>query len=67
MNSQIQLKQLTAAETRVIAKEAFLWGMHPVAICHLRYNQAQNEKSPRFIGINRLSWRRSVTNNIKAS
>ena len=39
---------LTAAEARAIAKEAFLWGMHPVAIYHLRYNFAQNEKNPRL-------------------
>jgi hypothetical protein len=58
MNPEIQLEQLTTAKTRAIAKEAFLWGMHPVAIYHLRYNQAQNEKSPRFSGINRLSWYR---------
>jgi hypothetical protein len=58
MNPEIQLQQVTAAEARAIAKEAFLWGMHPVAIYHLRYNQAQNEKSPRFSGINRLSWYR---------
>jgi len=50
---------LTAAEAREIAKEAFLWGMHPVAIYHLRYNFVQNEKSPRLVGINRLSWDRS--------
>jgi hypothetical protein len=58
MNPEIQLKQVTAAEARTIAREAFLWGMHPVAIYHLRYNQAQNENSPRFTGINRLSWYR---------
>jgi len=29
---------LTPDEARSIAKEAFLWGMHPVAIYHLRYN-----------------------------
>lgn len=58
MEPLIQLKQLTAAETRAIAREAFLWGMHPVAIYHLRYNQAQNEKSPRFSGVNRLNWYR---------
>ena len=59
MNSDVQGTQLTAKETRAIAREAFLWGMHPVAIYHLRYNQAQNEKSPRFSGINRLSWYRT--------
>jgi hypothetical protein len=50
--------ELTPAEARSIAKEAFLWGMHPVAIYHLRYNLAQNEKGPRYVGINRLSWDR---------
>src|SRR5262245_39087287 len=45
-------------EAREIAKEIFLWGMHPVALYHLRYNTAQNEKSPRFEGINRLVWDR---------
>ena len=58
MNPEIQLKQVTAAEARAIAKEAFLWGMHPVAMYHMRYNQVQNEKSPRFTGISRLSWYR---------
>jgi hypothetical protein len=59
MNTDIQLQQVTAAEARAIAKEAFVWGMHPVAIYHLRYNQVQNEKSPRFSGVNRLSWYRT--------
>ena len=58
MNPLTQQKQLTAEEARAIAKEAFLWGMHPVAIYHMRYNQVQNEKSPRFTGINRISWYR---------
>jgi hypothetical protein len=58
MNPEIQPKQVTTDEARAIAKEAFLWGMHPVAIYHVRYNQVQNEKSPRFTGINRLSWYR---------
>src|SRR5499425_2571450 len=49
---------VTADEARSIAKEAFLWGMHPVAIYHLRYNTAQNEQSPKFVGINRLTWDR---------
>src|SRR5262245_53594824 len=31
---------LSPEEARAIAKEVFLWGMHPVAIYHLRYNQA---------------------------
>ena len=34
---------LTPDEARSIAKEAFLGGMHPVGIYHLRYNYAQNE------------------------
>jgi hypothetical protein len=59
MDPLIQQKQLTTGEARAIAKEAFIWGMHPVAIYHLRYNQTQNEKSPRFSGINRLSWYRT--------
>jgi hypothetical protein len=49
---------LSPDEARSIAKEVFLWGMHPVAIYHLRYNQAQNEQSPKYTGINRLSWYR---------
>ena len=49
-------EKLTTAEAKEIAKEAFLWGMHPVAIYHLRYNFAQNELNPRAAGINRLSW-----------
>src|SRR5262245_6214545 len=49
---------LTSDEARAIAKEAFFWGMHPVAIYHLRYNTAQNEQSPKYVGINRLTWDR---------
>jgi hypothetical protein len=49
---------LSPGEARAIAKEAFLWGMHPVAIYHLRFNQAQNERSPRYTGSNRLHWDR---------
>ena len=50
--------EIEPAEARSIAKEVFLWGMHPVAIYHFRYNFAQNEKNPRYVGINRLSWDR---------
>src|SRR5215813_8256636 len=50
---------LASDDARAIAKEAFLWGTHPVAIYHLRYNTAQNEQSPKFVGINRLSWDRN--------
>ena len=49
---------LSSEEARAIAREAFLWGMHPVAIYHLRYNLAQNEQSPKYVGVNRLSWYR---------
>jgi len=49
---------LTSDEAKTIAKEVFYWGMHPVAIYHLRYNFAQNEKSPFNVGINRLRWDR---------
>ena len=49
---------LTPDEARAIAKEAFFWGMHPVAIYHLRFNQVQNERSPRYTGNNRLHWDR---------
>jgi hypothetical protein len=52
-------KTMTPDEARDIAKEAFLWGMHPVGIYHLRYNYAQNEQSPRYVGINRVSWERT--------
>jgi hypothetical protein len=34
--------------------------MHPIGIYHLRYHQAQNEKSPRYTGINRLHWDRKL-------
>ena len=51
--------KLTAPEAKAVAKEAFLWGMHPVAIYHLRYNTTQNEKSPAYMGINRLHWDRT--------
>ena len=52
-------EKLTPAEAKEIAKEAFLWGMHPVAIYHLRFNFAQNELNPRAAGINRLHWDRT--------
>ena len=52
-------EKLTPAEAKEIAKEAFLWGMHPIAIYHLRYNFAQNELNPRAAGINRLHWDRT--------
>ncbi len=42
-----------------MAQEAFLWGMHPVAIYQLRYNQVQNVKSPVYAGVNRLFWNRA--------
>jgi hypothetical protein len=50
---------LSAAEARDIAKEVFLWGMHPVGIYHWRYIFAQNEQSPRYVGINRVKWDRT--------
>ena len=49
---------LTADEAKAIAKEVFYWGMHPISLYHLRYNYVQNEQSPRFVGLNRLSWER---------
>src|SRR5262245_24970816 len=50
--------KLTPAEAKAIGKEVFLWGMHPVAIYHLRYDLAQNEKNPTYVGVNRLRWNR---------
>jgi hypothetical protein len=50
--------QLTPEEAKSIAKEAFLWGMHPVAIYHLRYNYTQNDLSPIKVGLDRLAWNR---------
>ncbi|TMJ41197.1 MAG: DUF1254 domain-containing protein, partial [Alphaproteobacteria bacterium] len=38
--------QLSPQEAQAIAKDIFLWGMHPVAIYHLRYNAAK--KADRF-------------------
>lgn len=52
--------QLSPDEARAIAKEVFLWGMHPVAIYHMRYNHAQNEKSPSYVGLGRLKWERAA-------
>ena len=49
---------LTAEEAKSIAKEAFLWGMHPVAIYHLRYNYTQNDLSPIKVGLNKIAWNR---------
>jgi len=48
--------ELSPEEAKSIAREAFLWGMHPVAIYHLRYNYAQNDLSPIKVGLNRLAW-----------
>ena len=36
---------ITTDEAKSIAKEVFLWGMHPVGIYHWRYIFAQNEQS----------------------
>src|SRR5262245_53801843 len=49
---------ITPAEAREIAKEVFLWGMHPVAIYHLRYNRTKNKKDPKHADVNRLHWDR---------
>ncbi len=51
---------LSVPEARAIAKEVFLWGMHPVAIYLLRYNSVQNETNPQLIGLNRMGWRRKL-------
>jgi hypothetical protein len=32
--------------------------MHPVALYHMRCNTVQNERSPKYAGLNRLSWYR---------
>lgn len=58
LGSQTLAQAPSPAEAKAIGKEAFLWGMHPVAIYHMRFNQAQNEKSPAYVGINRLRWYR---------
>ena len=42
--------ELSSDAARAIGKEIFLWGMHPVAIYHLRYLHTQNEKSPVYVG-----------------
>ena len=55
-----QTSALSPQEARAIAKEVFLWGMHPVAIYHLRYNHVQNDKSPAYVGVGRLSWERKA-------
>jgi hypothetical protein len=49
-------EQLSKDQSRALAKETFLWGMHPIAIYNLRYMHLQNERSPFFVGIARLSW-----------
>jgi hypothetical protein len=51
---------LSPEEARAIAKDVFLWGMHPVAIYHLRYLHVQNDKSPVYVGVGRLSWERKA-------
>ncbi|MNJ11494.1 hypothetical protein D3C77_56690 [compost metagenome] len=51
---------LNPEQARDIARQVFLWGMHPVALYHLRYNIAQNQKSPRYAGINRLTLSRTL-------
>lgn len=53
---------LSEAEARAIAREAFLWGMHPVAIYLTRFNAVQNAKNPHLTGINRLGWSRRLSN-----
>src|SRR5262245_33760527 len=42
-NSSAQTNSpLSPDEARAIAKEVFFWGMHSVALYHLRYNTVQN-------------------------
>lgn len=53
---------LTAEQARAIGKEIFLWGMHPVAMYHVRFITAQNEQSPRYAGVNRLRMMRKPIN-----
>ena len=57
-NDAQSTSDLSPDEARAIAKEVFFWGMHPVALYHLRYTFAQNEGSPLNNGINRLAWNR---------
>lgn len=49
-----QDEALSVEQARAIGKSALLWGMHPVAIYHVRYLHAQNTRSPRYVGVNRL-------------
>ena len=58
--AQTSAQLLSPQEAQAIAKEIFLWGMHPVAIYHLRYNHVQNEHSPSYVGLGRLSWERAA-------
>ena len=44
--------KVTPEEAKSIAREAFLWGMHPVGIYHWRHVYSQNA------GINRIYWSR---------
>jgi len=53
---------LTPAEARAIGRDAFLWGIHPVAIYRVRYLTTQVDNARTFGGLNRLSWvRKPIT------
>lgn len=57
-SGSLKKQNVTPEEAKNIAKEAYLWGIHPVAIYHFRYTYAQNEKSTRYAGVNRIQWDR---------
>ena len=58
LNTSAQL--LSPQEARAIAKEVFLWGMHPVAIYHLRYNHAAEREEPDLCRRRSPAWERAA-------
>ena len=53
-----QIARLTEDELRALTKDAFFWGMHPVAVYELRYVLTQLKDGPSYVGDGRMHWDR---------
>ena len=56
---QGSMLKLSNKELQELSKSIFLWGIHPIAVYHYRYNLAQKESSKYYAGINRMAWSKS--------
>lgn len=52
------IARLTDNELRALTKDAFFWGMHPVAVYELRYVLTQLKGGPGYAGDGRMHWDR---------